>query len=264
MEVFKALFKSKEAYTVDVDPMKDSDEHDLPRDPLSIRVTGEEEVNHIPYPYFDEIPTEEEMKKKSAEFYKSMKKRRTVRKISSEPVPLEVIENIVRVAGTSPSGAHTEPWTYVVIRDPDLKKQIKEVVEEEEQLNYARRMGEKWVQDLSILKTTWSKPYIETAPYLILIFKQVYGIKPDGDKKVHYYNEISVCISCGLLLAAIQNAGLVTVTSTPMNAGPRLRVLLNRPQNEKLIMLLPVGYPAKDAEVPNLTRKPLEEIMVLK
>ena len=106
--------------------------------------------------------------------------------------------------GTSPSGAHTEPWTFVVVRDRSLKAEIRRIVEEEEYLNYAKRMGEQWLQDIEFVKTTWAKPYIDSAPYLILVFKQVYGLHEDGSKKTHYYNEMSVCISVGLLLAAIQ------------------------------------------------------------
>ncbi|NXS66019.1 IYD1 deiodinase, partial [Pandion haliaetus] len=165
--------------------------------------------------------------------------------------------------GTSPSGAHTEPWTFVVVQDPYLKHKIREIVEEEEEINYKKRMGDRWVNDLKRLRTNWIKEYLDTAPYLILIFKQVYGWLPNGKKKTHYYNEISVSIACGILLAALQNAGLYTVTSTPLNCGPQLRVLLQRPANEKLLLLLPVGYPKKDATVPALTRKPLEDIMVV-
>ncbi|XP_059699353.1 iodotyrosine deiodinase 1 isoform X2 [Haemorhous mexicanus] len=174
-------------------------------------------------------------------------------------------ENVAHVpfTGTSPSGAHTEPWTFVVVQDPYLKHKIREIVEEEEEINYKKRMGERWVNDLKRLRTNWIKEYLDTAPYLILIFKQVYGRLPNGKKKTHYYNEISVSIACGILLAALQNAGLYTVTSTPLNCGPQLRALLQRPANEKLLLLLPVGYPKKDATVPELTRKPLEDIMVV-
>lgn len=252
-------------YTVDVDPFEDKELAAIPpADPLSYRPIGEGEAPHIPYPWFDDRLEEDQMKKISAEFYEKMNHRRTVRKMSDEDVPIEVIENLIRTAGTSPSGAHTEPWTFVVVRDKSLKAAIREIVEEEEKLNYAKRMGEKWVKDLQFVKTTWSKPYLNSAPYLILIFKQVYGFNEDGSKKTHYYNDMSVCISTGLLLAAIQNAGLVTVTSTPMNAGPRLRDLLERKVNEKLILLLPIGYPARDATVPDIKRKPLQDIMVLK
>ncbi|KAG8583516.1 hypothetical protein GDO81_008451 [Engystomops pustulosus] len=165
--------------------------------------------------------------------------------------------------GTSPSGAHTEPWTFVVVEDPEVKHKIREIIEEEEEINYRKRMGDKWVNDLKRLKTNWVKEYLDTAPYLILIFKQVYGIISNTKKRTHYYNEISVSIACGILLAAIQNAGLVTVTTTPLNCGPRLRLLLERPVNEKLLMLLPVGYASKSATVPDLKRKQLEDIMVV-
>uniref|UniRef100_A0A3B5AS70 iodotyrosine deiodinase n=1 Tax=Stegastes partitus TaxID=144197 RepID=A0A3B5AS70_9TELE len=222
--------------------------------------TEEEEVAHIPYspPRY----SEETMLQRSRDFYDLMNQRRTVRFISSEPVPRELIDRVIHTAGTGPSGAHTEPWTFVVVSDPDTKHQIRLIVEEEEEMNYRQRMGDKWVQDLARLRTNWVKEYLDVAPYLILIFKQTYGLLPDGRKKTHYYNEISVSISCGILLAALQNVGLVTVTSTPLNCGPQLRLLLKRPANEKLLMLLPVGYPAADATVPDLRRKNVEDIVV--
>ncbi|XP_036941807.1 iodotyrosine deiodinase 1 [Acanthopagrus latus] len=220
----------------------------------------EEELEHVPY-----TPArypEEKMLERSREFYTLLNQRRSVRFISPEPVPREVIDNVIRTAGTAPSGAHTEPWTFVVVSDPETKHQIRQIVEEEEEVNYRQRMGDKWVNDLARLRTNWIKEYLDVAPYLLLIFKQTYGILPNGKKKTHYYNEISVSISCGLLLAALQNVGLVTVTSTPLNCGPQIRLLLKRPANEKLLMLLPVGYPASDATVPDLKRKPLDDIMV--
>ncbi|XP_070273572.1 iodotyrosine deiodinase 1 [Myotis yumanensis] len=221
---------------------------------------SEESVEHIPFSH-TRYP-EEEMVTRSQEFYELLNKRRSVRFISNEQVPMEVIENVIKTAGTAPSGAHTEPWTFVVVKDPDMKHQIREIIEEEEKINYLKRMGQRWVTDLKKLRTNWIKEYLDTAPILILIFKQVHGFTTNGKKKVHYYNEISVSISCGILLAALQNAGLVTVTTTPLNCGPRLRVLLSRPTNEKLLMLLPVGYPSKEATVPDLKRKPLDQVMV--
>ncbi|KAM4771764.1 iodotyrosine deiodinase 1 [Rhinophrynus dorsalis] len=221
----------------------------------------EENLQHTPFSSV-RYP-ESEMVKRSKAFYELLNQRRSVRFISDEPVPREVIDNIIRTAGTSPSGAHTEPWTFVVVEDLETKHKIREIIEEEEEINYLKRMGDKWVNDLKKLRTNWVKEYLDTAPFLILIFKQVYGLLPSNKKKTHYYNEISVSIACGILLAAIQNVGLVTVTTTPLNCGPRLRVLLQRPINEKLLMLLPVGYPSKDATVPDLHRKPLEDIMVL-
>ncbi|XP_006978160.1 iodotyrosine deiodinase 1 [Peromyscus maniculatus bairdii] len=221
---------------------------------------SEESVEHIPFSH-TRYP-EQEMKTRSQEFYELLNKRRSVRFISSEPVPMEVIDNVIKAAGTAPSGAHTEPWTFVVVKDPDVKHKIREIIEEEEEINYMKRMGERWVTDLKKLRTNWIKEYLDTAPVLILVFKQVHGFAANGKKKVHYYNEISVSIACGILLAALQNAGLVTVTTTPLNCGPRLRVLLGRPSHEKLLVLLPVGYPSREATVPDLRRKALDQIMV--
>lgn len=218
-----------------------------------------EDLPHVPLTTYKRY-SEKEMVERSAAFYHEMDSRRTVRFYSSEPVPKEVMENIIRTAGTAPSGAHTEPWTYVVVGDKDLKASVRQLIEEEEEINYNKRMGVQWTTDLMPLKTNWVKEYLTTAPYLVLVFKQAYGFNPDGTKKNHYYNEVSVAIATGILLAAIQKAGLVTLTSTPLNCGPALRTLLGRPNNEKLMILLPVGYPAKDCTVPDLSRKPLEEI----
>ncbi|XP_035278083.1 LOW QUALITY PROTEIN: iodotyrosine deiodinase 1 [Anguilla anguilla] len=221
---------------------------------------SEEDVPHVPYApprYPSDV-----MLQRSREFYELMNERRSVRFLSPEPVPREVIDYVVQTAGTAPSGAHTEPWTFVVVADAEVKHQIREIVEQEEEMNYRQRMGDKWVSDLQRLRTNWIKEYLDIAPYLILVFKQTYGLKGNGKKKTHYYNEISVSIACGILLAALKNVGLVTVTSTPLNCGPQVRLLLRRPANEKLLMLLPVGFPASDATVPNLTRKNLDDIMV--
>ncbi|KAJ8355626.1 hypothetical protein SKAU_G00184200 [Synaphobranchus kaupii] len=221
---------------------------------------GEEDVPHVPY-----APTRypgDVMLRRSREFYTLMNERRSVRFISPEPVPREVIDYVIQTAGTSPSGAHTEPWTFMVVADAEVKHKIREIVEEEEEMNYRQRMGDKWVSDLRKIRTNWIKEYLDIAPYLILVFKQTHGIHSSGKKKTHYYNEISVSIACGILLAALTNVGLVTVTSTPLNCGPQLRLLLCRPTNEKLLMLLPVGFPATDATVPKLTRKNMDDIMV--
>jgi iodotyrosine deiodinase len=217
---------------------------------------------HLPYePARLPVP---EMIARSREYYETLNRRRSVRFFSKDPVPVEVIENIVKAAGTAPSGAHCEPWTFIVIKDPVVKSQIREIVEQEEYLNYDRRMGEKWVTDLKFIGTSHDKPYLEHAPYLILVMKQQYRTGEDGTKFTHYYYEISTAIAAGFLLTAIHMAGLVTVTTTPLNAGVALRELLGRPANEKVMLLLPVGYPSVDATVPELERKPLEQIMVLK
>ena len=214
---------------------------------------------HIPYKL--ERFSEADMKVRAATFYEFLNQRRSVRDFSKDPIPIEVIESIIRAAGTSPSGAHSEPWTFVVVKDPKVKSQIREIVEQEEYLNYDRRMGDKWVNNLKFIHTTHEKPYLEEAPYIILVFKQMYHIGEDGVHYAHYYYEISTAIACGILLTAIHNAGLVTVTTTPLNAGVALRELLGRPDNEKVMLLLPVGYPAEDAKVPDVKRKPLEQII---
>lgn len=221
---------------------------------------SEDHVAHVPFSH-TRYP-EEEMVRRAQAFYELLSKRRSVRFISNEQVPMEVIDNVIKTAGTAPSGAHTEPWTFVVVKDPDMKHQIREIIEEEEEINYMKRMGPRWVTDVRKLRTNWIKEYLDTAPVLILVFKQVHSFAASGEKKIHHYSEISVSIACGILLAALQNAGLVTVTTTPLNCGPRLRVLLGRPPHEKLLVLLPVGYPSEEATVPDLRRKTLDQIMV--
>ncbi|XP_076262733.1 iodotyrosine deiodinase [Rhynchophorus ferrugineus] len=235
----------------------DSDSEDIDDDFLPALP---KDLKHIPL-VFNQL-SEEESLKKSEEFYQLMNARRTVRHFSRKDIPKDVIYNIIKTAGTSPSGAHTEPWTYVLVHSPEIKGKIRDIIEEEEEINYKKRMGKVWTTDLKPFKTNWIKEYLTEAPYLILVFKQLYSFRTDGKKKLHYYNDQSVNLSTGILLAAIQNAGLVSLTSTPLNCGPALRTLLGRPKSEKLSLLLPVGYPAEDCLVPDLQRKSLNEIMV--
>lgn len=195
-------------------------------------------------------------------FYEILNDRRSIRHFSSRPVDLATVEKCILCAGTSPSGAHTEPWTFCLVTQPAVKQQIKEVVEQEEYINYTQRMSRKWTTDLKPFKTNSVKEYLTVAPCLILVFKQTHGYCPNGKKKEHYYNEISVSIATGLLLCALQAAGLSSLVTTPLNCGPALRKILNRPQQEKLLVLLPVGYPADECPVPDLARKTLSEIMV--
>jgi iodotyrosine deiodinase len=204
--------------------------------------------------------SEKELIKNSSEFNKIMASRRTVRDFDSRPVPLEVMENIIRTAGTAPSGAHKQPWTFCLISDPEIKRQIRMAAEEEEKISYSQRMPEDWKNDLKPLGTDWEKPFLEEAPYLIVVFKQSYGIE-NGEKIQHYYVSESVGIACGFLIAAIHQAGLVTVTHTPspMNF---LSKILERPTNEKPYLLLPVGYPKKITYVPDIERKRLEKILI--
>ncbi|XP_032830003.1 iodotyrosine deiodinase 1 [Petromyzon marinus] len=259
--------ESRLQHALDIGPAEEADEEEGDEVVEGDEVEEGDEVGEagsIPF----SLPRhgEADMLRRSREFYELMDARRSVRHFSAEPVPLAVIQNVVRTAGSSPSGAHTEPWTFVVVRDAATKRRVRLAVEAEEEVNYQRRMGARWVRDVHRLSRSlsWQKPYLETAPYLIVVFKQVYGTRPhDGSRVVHYYNEISTSIACGILLAALQNVGLATLTSTPLNCGARLRELLRRPDNEKLLMLLPVGFPARGATVPNLARKPLDDIMVL-
>lgn len=213
-------------------------------------------IRHQPDTY-----TPEEMVIRSKNFYHWMNQRRTVRDFSDKPVPKEVIENILLTASTAPSGAHKQPWTFCVVRDPIIKKQIREEAEKEEYESYHGRMSEEWLQDLRPLQTDWNKPFLETAPYLIIVFKKAYDVAEDGAKKSNYYVNESVGLAGGFLLAAIHNAGLVALTHTPspMNF---LSKVLNRPENERPVLLIPIGFPAPNTYVPNLRRKSLEEVVV--
>lgn len=200
-----------------------------------------------------------EMLNRSREFYQFMDKRRTVRDFSDKKVPKEVIDNIVMTASTAPSGAHKQPWTFCIVSDPGMKQKIREAAEREEYENYNGRMSEEWLEDLQPFGTDWHKPFLESAPYLIVIFKKAYDLI-DGKKHKNYYVNESVGIATGFLLSAIHNAGLVSLTHTPspMNF---LHQILNRPDNERAFLLIPVGYPTNEAKVPNISRKTKEEVV---
>ncbi|KAL0109705.1 hypothetical protein PUN28_014616 [Cardiocondyla obscurior] len=252
--------KSAQSGTPGLTSYKSSDSSENRKTEVEVEPALPRDLEHIPYHYVRK--PEKELLARASEFYQMAAARRTLRSFSTDPVPKEVIHEIIKAAGTAPSGAHTEPWTFVAISDPTTKLQIRNIVEQEEEINYKKRMGIKWTTDLSPLRTNWIKEYLTAAPYLILVFKQVYSILPNGQKKIHYYHEMSVSIACGILITAIQYTGLVTLTSTPLNCGPAIRSLLGRPSNEKLVLLLPVGYPTEDATIPNLHRKDLSEILV--
>ncbi|KAJ3241806.1 hypothetical protein HDU81_010450 [Chytriomyces hyalinus] len=217
------------------------------------------DLPHVPFK-FDRLSHSESMSR-SLDFYKLVNARRSLRMFSEDPVPIEVIRNCCMAAATAPSGAHTEPWTFAIIHTRELKAEIRQIIEHEERINYESRMSQQWVSDLAKLRTNWEKEYLETAPYLIVVFKQAYGIDENGKRVNHYYYEQSNSIACGILITALHNAGLVTLTSTPMNAGPAIRSLLDRPVNEKVQLLLPVGYPASNATVPDLKRKPASKVL---
>lgn len=196
---------------------------------------------------------------RSNEFYQWMEKRRTVRDFSDKPIDRKVIEKIILTASTAPSGAHKQPWTFCAVGNPELKKQIREEAEKEEYESYNGRMPEEWLADLRPLQTDWKKEFLEIAPWLIIVFKKSYELKQDGSKANVYYANESCGIACGFLLATIHHAGLVALTHTPspMNF---LSKILNRPENEKPYLLIPVGYPLTECWVPKLERKPLNSV----
>ena len=214
--------------------------------------------NHVNYNHVSF--SEDEMLSKSQEFYEWLYKRRSIRHFSDSPVPIDIIKNVIRAASTAPSGANKQPYTFCVVANPDMKRKIRLAAEREEFENYNGRMPNDWVDALAPLETNWKKDYLETAPYLIVVFKKVYDKNEDGKSNNYYVNE-SVGLAVGMLLAAIHNAGLVSLTHTPspMNF---LKNLLDRPENERPYMLLPIGYPSEECNVPNIARKTLGEIMV--
>jgi iodotyrosine deiodinase len=214
--------------------------------------------NFIPFTSFTQYPPDQ-MINRSQEFYTFLKRRRTVRDFSDKPVSKEVIENCILAAGTAPSGANLQPWHFVVVTDPEIKKKIRIAAEEEEKEFYTNRAPKEWLEALAHLGTNEHKPFLETAPYLIAIFSKSLEILADGKKVKNYYAQESTGIACGMLITAIHNAGLASLTHTPspMNF---LNEILGRPKNERPFLLLVVGYPAKDANVPDIQKKKLEEI----
>lgn len=217
-------------------------------------------MEHSFIPFKQKELTESEQLKASEDFYNHLNERRSIREFSDKAVDIKVIENIIKTASTAPSGAHKQPWTFCVISSKDLKAKIREAAEEEEKQNYSGRMSERWLEDLEPFGTNWEKPFIDIAPYIIVVFKRAYEMI-DGEKRNNYYVNESVGIACGMLISAIHNAGLCTLTHTPspMNF---LAKVLNRPENERAFLLMPVGYAANDAEVPDIERKTLDKIMV--
>ena len=203
--------------------------------------------------------SEKEVIAKSENYYKKISKRRSVRDFSDKEVPREVIENILKAAGSAPSGANKQPWTFCVISNTELKSEIRKLAEIEEYENYHGRMSDSWKEDLEHLGTDHIKEFLEIAPYLIVVFKKVYDLDEEGGKLQNYYVNESAGIACGFLITAIHQAGLVTLTHTP-SPMKFLQTALGRPKNEKAFLLLPVGYPATDCKVPNIEKKSLEEI----
>ena len=204
---------------------------------------------------------EPEMLVRARAFHEAMQRRRTTRHFSAEPVPRELIELAVRTASSAPSGAHQQPWTFVVVDDAGMKRQIREAAEEQERLNYAGRMPPDWIEALRPLGTDAVKAHLTDAPYVVVLFEQRYGMDADGRKRPHYYVQESCGIAAGFFIAAIHQMGLVTLTHTPSPMG-FLSQLLGRPENERPFLVMPVGYPASGARVPDLARKSLEQVLV--
>ena len=217
--------------------------------------------NHPFEPYQAPVFSEQEMHERSKEFYEWLNTRRSVRDFSDKAVPKEVLENILLAAATAPSGAHKQPWTFCVISNSELKHKIRFLAEEEEKKSYDGRMSDRWIKDLEPLGTTWEKEFIDVAPWIIVVMKRAFEIDENGEKANNYYVNESVGIAAGMLIAAIHNAGLVTLTHTPSPMG-FLTKALERPDNERPFLLLPVGYPSDNAKIPVLNRKLLKEISV--
>lgn len=218
------------------------------------------ETKHPFIPYKREEYSAKDMIERSKEFYDWAETRRSVRDFESTPVPKEVMENIILTASTAPSGAHKQPWTFCLISNAELKSKLRALAEEEEKKSYAGRMSDVWIKDLEPLGTDWVKEFIDVAPWIVVVMKRPYELEENGTKHQNYYVNESVGLASGFLLMAIHNAGLVALTHTPspMNF---IAKALERPDNERPFLLIPVGYPAKDARVPDLTRKSKDEII---
>lgn len=208
---------------------------------------------------FQKLSREEQLLR-AQEYYELCSRRRTVRDFSPDPLPEGLMEKILLTAGSAPSGANKQPWTFVLVTDPAIKKSIRIAAEHEEKLNYEKRFTEEWLDDLEPLGTDWHKPFLEEAPCLIVLFRQDYAIE-NGQQSKHYYVMESVGIAAGFLLAAIHNAGLAALTHTPSPMG-FLQEILERPRNEKPFLLIPVGYPKVGAKVPDISRKSLDQILI--
>ena len=213
----------------------------------------------VPYDY--QRPAADEMTRRADAFYDQMNQRRSVREFSSDEVPQALIERAILTASTAPSGAHRQPWRFVAVSDAETKRRIRIAAEQEEKETYDHRMPDEWRAALEPIGTNWEKPYLEIVPWIVVLFEEVHGVQPDGSPRKNYYVKESVGIAAGLFIAALHQMGLATLTHTPRPMG-FLRDILGRPKNERPFILFPVGYPAEGTEVPNLTRKSLEEVAV--
>lgn len=211
-------------------------------------------------PYQPTTFTEAEMLKRSEEWFKFMNTRRSIREFSNKTFPVQILENAIKTGSTAPSGAHKQPWTFCIVSNPEIKKQIREAAEKEEYENYTRRMSEEWLEDLKQFGTDHIKPFLEIAPYLVIVMKHSYEIGEEEEKLTNYYVNESVGIAVGFFLSALHNAGLFALTHTP-SPMRFLKRILNRPQNETPFLLIPVGLPAENLMVPDLKRKETKDII---
>lgn len=211
-------------------------------------------------PYDPERPSPDEAFERARAYRQHLEGRRSVRDFSTQPVPRDVIAEILRAAGTAPSGANKQPWAFVAIQDDDLKRRIREETEAQERAFYEEKASEAWLADLAHLGTDWRKPHMTDAPWLIVVFAQDYAIEPDGSKGKHYYVNESVGIAVGFLFTAVRQAGLACLPHTPSPMG-YLNEVLDRPENERAYLVVPVGYPAEDCTVPDISKQPLDEIV---
>lgn len=217
------------------------------------------EHRHIPF-QFERLP-ENEMLRRARAFHRELEERRSVRYFSADPVPRELIELAIQAASTAPSGAHRQPWRFVVVESPRLKKAIRSAAEAEEKESYERRMPRQWLEALLPLGTDWHKPFLETVPWIVVVFAETIGQDEAGEVRRNYYVQESVGIACGMFIAALHRMGLATLTHTPSPMAFLSR-LLGRPKNERPFILFPIGYPAADCTVPDLRRKSLDEVAI--
>lgn len=218
-------------------------------------------ASYRPVPLGFQVHPEATMHARAEAFYDLMRRRRSVRDFSDRAVPRALIERAIATAATAPSGAHQQPWRFVAVSDPAVKRRIRGAAEEEERVSYEGRMPDEWIEALAPLGTGWRKPFLETAPWIIVCFAETYGLTADGRRTKHYYVQESCGLACGLFVAALHHMGLATLTHTPSPMG-FLNEILGRPKHERPFILFPVGYPAEDAAVPDLERKALDEVAV--
>jgi nitroreductase len=214
---------------------------------------------HVPLAFDRFAP--DEMAARADRFYAEMDRRRSTRFFTGEPVPKHLVERAIQTASTAPSGAHRQPWRFVAVSSAEVKRQIREAAEKEEKESYEGRMSDEWLEALAPIGTDWQKPFLETVPWIVVLFAERYALNADGSKRKNFYVQESCGIAAGLFIAALHQMGLATLTHTPSPMG-FLREVLGRPQNEAPYILFPVGYPAPDATVPDLRRKGLDEVAV--